>query len=195
MDNGWKEEDIRTIFQRSHHEAEVLANSSRTSEGKHMSREPLLFTRAEVNEEVLQGDEYGLVQTRINYYIGANFVGDDGEPGTHIGRLHHFLRVPHPWYEPDLPHSRVVEPLRVAMVSYYKLSTNKLGSRDRQKKGSKTRPQELRFIHADLGADNGKYYATEPLSIINKYVVALPNGPQNATEVFCMTYAGLTGTR
>lgn len=199
---GWKEADIRRVFSIPHHKAEMLAEHSRTREGQLTSREPLLFTRAEVNEELLQGDEYGRTTTRINYYIGALFQDGDGAVQNHVGRLHHFLRVPHPDCDPEDTPPLLVEPLRIAIVTFYKTcpatalgKARVTGPAYKLRAGEKPPSKELRrLIRVDLNATDGECYPTDPQAINNKYVVALPEGA-SSKEVFCMAYAGLTGTR
>lgn len=178
--------------------AAYAAATSTSQLGKALSREVLLFTRAEVNEEVIQSAAYGRVKWRVNYFIGAQYKTESGTE-IHDGKVLHFLRVPHPSFDPDFhDESRWIEPLRIAMVKYYKPSTNKIGSlKQAGRKLTKAQLDGLRFRRIDTRAvaSKHKYYATNPESITNKYVVAFVGGQHDADELFCMTYAALTGSK
>lgn len=195
---GWTEEDVRKVFSIGPAAAKQAADTSHSELGKALSREVLLYTRAEVNEEVIQSAAYGRVNWRVNYFVGAQYQTETGTD-IHDGKVLHFLRVPHPSFDPDFHNeSRWIEPLRVAMVKYYKPCTNKVGSlKQAGHKISKAQLDSLRFRRVDLRAvaSKHKYYATNPEAITNKYVVAFVGGQHDAKELFCMHYAALTGNK
>lgn len=185
---------MRDAFGAKHATSQKLSKSSVTDIGKKEPREVLRFTRAEVNEEVLQGKDYGRTKTRANFHISVKF-----ESGTFAGALHHFLRIPHPNDKPDEPNQRKA-PLKLAMVGFYEpLYDNNQGSRKRQRRATTGGQQEgntgVLRVNARVMIKGEDYLAVDPLAIVNKHVVAHVGGPGHATELQFMTYAGLTGTR
>jgi hypothetical protein len=146
-----------------------------------MSRQVLVFSRAEVNEEVLQGADYGRAKVRVSHYVRVDYEENDGLK-SYVGSVHHFLRIPHPSINlrnPGPDQRVLTQPLRLAMVTFYKPRGNN--------------PPGM--VRADTGNTIKKweYYAVHPASIMNKYVVAFEGG--DTKKLCCMLYHGLTGNR
>ncbi len=161
--------------------AKLLAYGD-TAEMQRMSREVLVFSRAEVNDEKLASADYQRTTTRVNHYVGVDYQVARGKK-HYVGYLHHFLRIPHP----SVNHSNagpgktvLKQPLRLAMISFYEpRSTN-----------------PPRMVRVNTAKYQGKYYAVNPASIQSKYVVAFEECKQGQDEYMCcMTYHALTGNR
>lgn len=175
--SGWEPQDVEQAFAISHRIAELLANND-TEERQNMSREVLVFSRAEVNEEALQGADYGRTKTRVNYYVRVDYV-EGARTKSYVCNLQHFLRVPHPSCNFTRSGEAIIKPLRVAMATFYQPRTG----------------NPPRTVHVNTTQTKGEYYAVDPRAIMYKYVVAFPRGRDDDKELYCMTYHGLTGNR
>lgn len=177
---GWQAEHVEQAFRVKPMEAQRMAEQG-PEDRRHLSREVLLFSRAEVNEEVLQSADYGRTQARLNYYVRVDTVeGPRQTKKSYVCYLHHFLRIPHP--DCNLDSLAALPPLRLAMATFYNIGTPLAGD-------------PPRMVRVETAKTNGKYYAISPATIKYKYVVAFTEGRGNDKRLCCTTYHGLTGSR
>ena len=152
-----------------------------------VSRELLVFSRGEVTEELIQGFEYTKASGRVNFIVSVDFASNSGQATRYLGKLHRFLRIPHPRNDPNDPNmAHLNEPLRIAMVTFFQHQVDTLGSLRRDGPGISGNPC-THMIRAKTNVYNGQYYAVDPLKIINKHIIA----EHREDEIFAMTYISL----
>lgn len=135
-------------------------------------------------EELLQGYEYKKTSGRVNYIISVDYSDVHGQVTRYLGKLIHFLRIPHQYDPDDTSTQHLKEPLRIAMVSFFKHQQDTLGTlRPARLKGN----PNTHMIRAMTNEYDGEYYAVDALKIVNKHVIA-QHGPH---EIFAMTYVSL----